>query len=196
MRRVLVLLASLATCLGLSTLPASATPSYCGLAWSSQDQSTSNYSGATVADVRAGRHECFDRLVIDLSGPTAGYRVGYVGTVTQEGSGAAVPLRGGAFLQIAVMAPAYDNAGNSTYNPPSRTELVGVNGYPTFRQAAFMRLLRRPEHFRPRRSRPPALPREHPRRPGPRSRGRRPLLVTARATCESSHRQQCEDERR
>ncbi|KQY39231.1 hypothetical protein ASD42_13345 [Nocardia sp. Root136] len=137
MRRVLVLLASLATCLGLSTLPASATPSYCGLAWSSQDQSTSNYSGATVADVRAGRHECFDRLVIDLSGPTAGYRVGYVGTVTQDGSGAAVPLRGGAFLQIAVMAPAYDNAGNSTYNPPSRTELVGVNGYPTFRQAAF-----------------------------------------------------------
>ncbi|MFD3743916.1 hypothetical protein [Nocardia sp. NPDC058633] len=136
MRRFLVLLASVATCLGLSTLPAAATPSYCGLTWGSLDKSSANYSTATVAGVRAGRHECFDRLVVDLTGPPAGYHVGYVGTVTQDGSGAAVPLRGGAFLQITVMAPAYDNAGNATFNPPSRTELVTVSGYPTFRQAA------------------------------------------------------------
>ncbi|MFC6013566.1 AMIN-like domain-containing (lipo)protein [Nocardia lasii] len=137
MRRVLVLLACLATCLGLSTVPAAATPSYCGLVWGSQDKSSGTYAPATVGNVRAGRHECFDRLVIDLSGPVPGYQVGYVGTVTQDGSGTAVPLRGGAFLQITVHAPAYDTAGSSTYNPADRTELVDVRGYPTFRQAAF-----------------------------------------------------------
>ncbi|MFD3426667.1 hypothetical protein ACFWVM_23515 [Nocardia fluminea] len=137
MRRFLVLLATLAACAGLSTLPAAATPSSCGLVWGSQDKTSSHYSAATVTDVRAGRHECFDRLVIDLSGPVAGYHVGYVGTVTQDGSGAPVPLRGGAFLQITVLAPAYDDAGNSTYNPANRTELLSTSGYPTFRQVAF-----------------------------------------------------------
>ncbi|MFD6451354.1 hypothetical protein ACFWF3_11265 [Nocardia sp. NPDC060220] len=137
MRRFLVLFATLTACVGLSTLPAAAAPSDCGLTWGSQDKTSSNYSTATVADVRAGRHECFDRLVIDLSGPVAGYLVGYVGTVTQDGSGATVPLRGGGFLQIAVFAPAYDDAGNSTYNPSNRTDLLSTSGYPTFRQVAF-----------------------------------------------------------
>ncbi|MGW0327231.1 AMIN-like domain-containing (lipo)protein [Nocardia sp. NPDC003183] len=137
MRRFLVLFATLTACVGLSTLPAAAAPSDCGLTWGSQDKTSPNYSTATVADVRAGRHECFDRLVIDLSGPAAGYLVGYVGTVTQDGSGATVPLRGGGFLQIAVFAPAYDDAGNSTYNPSNRTDLLSTSGYPTFRQVAF-----------------------------------------------------------
>ncbi|MFD6389255.1 hypothetical protein [Nocardia sp. NPDC060259] len=137
MRRFLVFLATLASCAGLWTIPAAATPSYCGLTWGSLDKSSSNYSTAAVADVRAGRHECFDRLVVDLSGPLAGYRVGYVDTVTMDGSGATVPLRGGAFLQVVVQAPAYDSAGTSTYRPADRTELVDVRGYPSFRQASW-----------------------------------------------------------
>ncbi|MFD3706871.1 hypothetical protein ACFWUP_27350 [Nocardia sp. NPDC058658] len=137
MRRFLVLLASVAACLGLSTLPAAATPSYCGLTWGSLDKSNPNYSAATLTDVRAGRHQCFDRLVVDLAGPAAGYLVRYVDTVTEDGSGAPVPLRGGAFLQVVVNAPAYDSAGNPTYRPGNRTELVNVNGYETFRQVAW-----------------------------------------------------------
>ncbi|WP_446225350.1 AMIN-like domain-containing (lipo)protein [Nocardia sp. IBHARD005] len=137
MRRFLILLATLAACAGLSTLPAAATPSYCGLVWGSQDKSNPNYSQATLTNVRAGRHECFDRVVVDLAGPSAGYLVRYVDTVTEDGSGAPVPLRGGAFLQVTVNSPAYDNAGNLTYRPTDRTELANVNGYPTLRQIAW-----------------------------------------------------------
>ncbi|MGS2807151.1 AMIN-like domain-containing (lipo)protein [Nocardia sp. MW-W600-9] len=137
MRRFLVLLTTLAACASLWTLPAAATASYCGITWGSLDKTSPNYSTATVGDVRSGRHDCFDRLVVDLSGPLAGYRVGYVDTVTMDGSGATVPLRGGAYLQVMVQAPAYDAAGNSTYHPADRTELVDVRGYPTFRQASW-----------------------------------------------------------
>ncbi|MFD3509130.1 hypothetical protein [Nocardia sp. NPDC058666] len=137
MRRFLILLASLATFLGLAILPAAATPSYCGLVWGSQDKSDPNYSAGTLTNVRAGRHQCFDRMVVDVAGPAAGYTVRYVDTVTEDGSGAVVPLRGGAFLQVTVNAPAYDSAGNMTYWPPNRTELVDVNGYQTFRQLAW-----------------------------------------------------------
>ncbi|MGW6426885.1 AMIN-like domain-containing (lipo)protein [Nocardia sp. NPDC055053] len=137
MRRVLIFLATIAACAGLWTLPAAATPSYCGLVWGSLDESATNYSTGTVGDVRAGRHECFDRLVVDVTGPAAGYRVGYVDSVTMDGSGAPVPLRGGANLQVVVQAPAYDTAGNSTYHPANSTELVGVGGYSTFRQVSW-----------------------------------------------------------
>ncbi|MFF2085170.1 hypothetical protein ACFVVM_15445 [Nocardia sp. NPDC058176] len=137
MRRFLVFLASLATCLGLTALPAAATPSYCGLTWGSLDKSSSGYAPATVGNVRAGRHDCFDRLVIDLTGPARGYWVAYVDRVTQDGSGDPVPLRGGAFLRVMVQAPSYDEDGNSTYNPANRTELVNTSGYQTFRQAAW-----------------------------------------------------------
>ncbi|TCK00332.1 AMIN-like domain-containing (lipo)protein [Nocardia alba] len=137
MRRFLISLTTIAACAGLWTVPATAAPSSCELGWGSADRSSSGYSTATVGDVRAGRHDCFDRVVIDLSGPVAGYRVGYVDTVTMDGSGAAVPLRGGGALQVMVQAPAYDGAGNSTYHPADRAELVDLRGYPTLRQVAW-----------------------------------------------------------
>jgi len=46
-------------------------------------------------------------------------------------------LRGRAFLQITVTGPAYDDGGNSTYNPADRNELTNVGGYQTFRQVAW-----------------------------------------------------------
>ena len=72
-------------------------------------------SQAQVTNVRTGQHYCFDRLVIDLNGPVAGYTVRYVPQVTQDGSGFPVPLRGQAFLQVTVNAPAY----TSTATPPT-----------------------------------------------------------------------------
>jgi hypothetical protein len=91
-----------------------------------------------VTGVRTGRHACFDRLVVDLSGGATGYDVRYVRSVTQDGSGALVPLRGGAKLQIVVRAPAYDiNTGKATYVPRNPKELTTVTGYRTFRQVAF-----------------------------------------------------------
>jgi hypothetical protein len=50
--------------------------------------------------------------------------------VIQDGSGAVVPLRGGAFLQITV------GANNDRYTPANRRELANVTGFPTFDQVA------------------------------------------------------------
>ena len=115
--------------------PASAAP-YCGLVWGSLAKADRAMSQAQVTNVRTGQHYCFDRLVIDLNGPVAGYTVRYVPQVTQDGSGFPVPLRGQAFLQITVNAPAYVN-GDATYEPADPNELSNVSGYQTFRQVAW-----------------------------------------------------------
>jgi hypothetical protein len=84
-----------------------------------------------VAGVRAGRHPCYDRLVIDVRpGTRPGYRVQYVGTVRAQGSGKAIRLRGHAALQITLTGnaiPAYPAAGQS---------LVSVAGFGELRQVA------------------------------------------------------------
>ena len=115
--------------------PASAAP-YCGLVWGSLAKADPAMSQAQVTNVRTGQHYCFDRLVIDLNGPVAGYTVRYVPQVTQDGSGFPVPLRGQAFLQVTVNAPAYVN-GDATYEPADPNELSNVSGYQTFRQVAW-----------------------------------------------------------
>lgn len=117
--------------------PASATTSYCGLVWGSLVKTDPAMSTASVTNVRTGQHYCFDRMVVDLNGPVAGYTVQYVPTVVQDGSGLAIPLRGSAFLQVTVNAPAYDSNGNVTYSPAAKAELSDVSGYQTFRQVAY-----------------------------------------------------------
>nr|WP_240615066.1 hypothetical protein [Arthrobacter ruber] len=120
--------------LGLAGAPP-ASAAYCGITWGSTEKVVPTHSSALIVDVRSGRHECFDRLVIDTRGAVAGYRVAYTKHVTQPGSGFTVPLRGGARLAVTVLAPAYDD-GRATYAPPDRGELVDVRGYSTFRQVA------------------------------------------------------------
>ncbi|MCZ2858634.1 AMIN-like domain-containing (lipo)protein [Blastococcus sp. VKM Ac-2987] len=138
-----VLAGVLALLVGVLT-PASAagttTTPYCGLVWGSLPESSAAApAGLTVTDVRAGRHACFDRVVVDLRGPAAatGYSVRYVDAVHQEGSGTVVPLAGGAALQVVVHAPAYDAYGRATYLPPSRSEVVDVDGFRTVQQVAW-----------------------------------------------------------
>ncbi len=120
----------------LSAGPAAADP-YCGLVWGSLAKTDPAMSQAKVVSIRTGQHYCFDRLVIDLNGPVAGYTVRYVPQVVQDGSGLPVPLRGQAFIQVTVNAPAYDDKGNATYNPADKNELSNVAGYQTFRQVAW-----------------------------------------------------------
>lgn len=58
-------------------------------------------NGLGLTDVRTARHPGFDRVVFDLEGAgTPGWRVEYVARPAAEGSGEAVPLEGGAFLQV------------------------------------------------------------------------------------------------
>ena len=95
--------------------PATAAP-YCGLVWGSLQKSSPGLSQAPVTNVRTGQHPCYDRVVVDVNGHVGGYTVAYVPQVVQDGSGAAIPTRGGAALQIAVNDPAYDADYAVTYH--------------------------------------------------------------------------------
>jgi hypothetical protein len=109
----------------------------CPRGWGSLPEANSRMTGAPVTAVRTGRHACFDRLVVDIRGRAPGYSVRYVNNVYTDGAGFLVPLRGGAKLEVIVRAPAYDDAGRSTYNPAKWNELTNVAGYSTFRQLAY-----------------------------------------------------------
>ena len=105
---------------------AHSTQPYCGIAWGSLAKSTAEMTGAQVSGLRTGRHECFDRLVVDVAGrPAAGYDVRYVDVLRADGSGDIVPVAGGAVLSITVRAPAY------------RAITTSVGGYRTFRDVVW-----------------------------------------------------------
>jgi hypothetical protein len=101
----------------------------CAAGWTT----TAKHGGAMVrshvSDIRAGRHACFDRLVVDLNGKQkTGFRVRYVNHIIQDGSGKVIQVRGAARLQVTVMAPA---AGGF---PATSRHLVNVKGFATLRQ--------------------------------------------------------------
>ncbi len=125
----------------VATGPASvAAQPYCGITWGSlPKQGSPAGSGPvpTVADVRAGRHTCYDRLVLDIDGGAGRYWVRYVDYVARDGSGFIVPLEGGAKLQVVVGASGYDENYHPTYAPPNSAWLADVRGFRTFRQAAW-----------------------------------------------------------
>jgi hypothetical protein len=136
---VLALAVSIASVAAVTAVP-TASASVCEAQWGSLVKKRAPYTSKQITNIRSGRHHCFDRLVIDINGTgkgRPGYQVKYVKMVTKDGSGANVPLRGGAKLRIIVKAPAYDDKGRHTYKPVNWQELVDVAGYRTFRQAAW-----------------------------------------------------------
>jgi hypothetical protein len=144
MRRWRVALAGLAAMVGVGVATpvtvaatAAAADPACATGWGSTTKQAGTGTGAHLTGVRAGSQPCFDRLVLDVDGPTSGYWVSYVPQITQDGSGAVIPTRGGAALQVVARAPAYDDAGRPTYQPANRTELVNVAGWPAFRQVVW-----------------------------------------------------------
>ncbi len=135
--RLLVLLAASFAAITLA-VPAQAASPYCGITWGSQAKEGTPSGSGEITDVRSGQHGCYDRLVIDLrgTGSPASWNVRYVPQVREDPTDRPVPLRGGAFLQIAVQAPDHDLDYVLTYRPANRNELVDVAGYRTFRQVA------------------------------------------------------------
>jgi hypothetical protein len=117
---------------------ASALAPYCGITWGSQEKAADN--GATtpmLTNIRAGRQNCYDRLVFDVRGGNVNqYRVQYVTTMTGTG-GWVVPLRGGAKLSIMLFAGDYDIGGVPTYKCTNCADVVNVSDYPTFRQVTW-----------------------------------------------------------
>lgn len=94
--------------------------------------SSPSYPSSELSGVRAGQHTCYDRLVLDVTGSTrvASYRVEYVPAVRSDGSGAVVPLNGGAFLQISL------GVNTHTAPPASSGGVANVTGFRTFREVA------------------------------------------------------------
>lgn len=142
MKRTAALLATVAAAGALSTTVAAtasastaAASPYCGITWGSTPESAGDLSGALLTNLRSGRHECFDRLVVDFTGEIEGYDVHY-GAVYEPGSGDRIPLRG-TDIHIEVLAAAYDDGGKATYDPAKDSEAVDVAGYRTFRQVAW-----------------------------------------------------------
>ena len=137
--RAAVVLAATLGAATLGTALPSASAAGCSTAWGSLPEAVADRGGGTLDDVRAGRHDCYDRLVLDLDGIDAAdvsYDVRYVGQVAQDGSGRPVPLRGAADLQVVVHTPAHEG-GRATYDPRMDSEAVAVGGYRTFRQVAW-----------------------------------------------------------
>ena len=130
MRRAAVSIVLLLGVLVLTPVPAASAAPYCGIVWGSLEKAAPGLSQAPVSTVRTGRHTCYDRLVIDVTGDVGGYTARYVTQVTQDGSGAPIPTRGGAALQVTVNDP-------TTWAPANPLELRDVTGYQTFRQVVF-----------------------------------------------------------
>ena len=62
----------------------------------------------TVSDIRVGRHDGFDRVVLEVGGEGApGWDVRYVDQASSQGSGDAVEVAGDAVLQVTVTGAGY-----------------------------------------------------------------------------------------
>lgn len=128
--RALLAVLALTTVFGLAAPgPASAAP-FCGISWGSLAKSSGTVSTSSILAIRAGQQNCYDRMVVDIARRGAGYAVGYVNAVLAQGSGKVIPLRGGAYLSVTVLAP-------SAFTPANTRELAKVSGFQTFRQVAY-----------------------------------------------------------
>jgi hypothetical protein len=119
----------------LTAAPAAAT---CARGWGSTPEISDHLVSATVVTARAGRQACFERFVVEVSGPRPGYRASYVPAVHVDPSDAPVPLRGGAAILFVVDAPSYSSVnGHATYRPADLANVVNVSGYQTLKQVAW-----------------------------------------------------------
>lgn len=93
-------------------------------------------AGQVVSNVRGTSRQVvagpdYDRLVVDTISAKRSGRVGllarYVPQVSQDGSGDVLPLDGAAKLELVVKAPAYNEAGQTTYQASVRRDLPGVS---------------------------------------------------------------------
>ena len=116
----------------LAATATSAAPS-CGIHWGSlvkaapadNPDMAGKYS---LYNVKAGRHACFDRLVLNFTGPMSGYSVGYVDLAFIQPDGEVAGVRGGARLEIIA------GASTARFEPENPREVVPVSGWRTFRQ--------------------------------------------------------------
>ncbi|MDX5569840.1 hypothetical protein PYK79_50130 [Streptomyces sp. ID05-04B] len=149
-RTVWTIAALMTATLAVAVAPAEAAPATvtrataaCPTGWGSLAETLATSTATPVTDVRTGRHDCYDRFVVDVPGASAselGFWVGYVDRFYQDGSGRPIPVGGGAILEVRVHAPAYNpQTGTPTYPGRPAQPLPGVNltGYSTFRDTRY-----------------------------------------------------------
>jgi len=150
MRRIGAAVAALALAGGMlaaGAATAGASPSTaarasaCPTGWGSGVKGSVDTGAVPLKDIRAGQHDCYDRLVFDVpGGGTVGYYVQYVDRLHQVGSGEYIPVGGGAVLEVRVAAPSYaPDSGTPTYPGRAGLPLPGVDiaGYRTFKDTRF-----------------------------------------------------------
>lgn len=126
MRKILFVLIGLLVALGATLLIApTANATVCPTGWGSLPKVNSAGSLAHITGVRAGRNDCYDRLVFDVNGAAPGWSVRYVDTVFSEGKGDPLPVTGGAKLEVVVRSLSDTNV------------MPNVSGFSTFRSVVY-----------------------------------------------------------
>ncbi|HEX2856836.1 MAG TPA: hypothetical protein VHO26_05065 [Propionibacteriaceae bacterium] len=93
---------------------------------------------ATLVDIRATTGTCGDEVIFDIDGVrSVGYRIGYQEHLLGIGKGDVIPVKGKAVLVVSVTAPAYDAAGEATYEPKDPNNLVSVSGLTSVQQVVW-----------------------------------------------------------
>jgi hypothetical protein len=128
-RRILAILAT-SLLVSIAAAPSGASTSV----WRTTGTSWTNPAALApkVTNIRYATHPNFDRVVIDISGRLPGYRTGYTRHHTYDGSGEAVPIRGGLWIALHP-AYAHRNDGTSTYVGPR----IARPGFRTLKAVAF-----------------------------------------------------------
>ncbi|MEU2718412.1 hypothetical protein [Streptomyces sp. NPDC007205] len=147
MKKRAILLSLAGVTIAAISLPAAAAPrdtvTACPVGWGSLTQALSAQTTTPMVNVRTGRHDCYDRVVVDVPGAkrrSIGYSVRYVSRLVQDGSGQVIPVPGRVVLEIVIRAPAYDTGtGEPTYPAKPGHSLPGVNlaGYRSFRASRY-----------------------------------------------------------
>ena len=84
-----------------------------------------------ILKVRTGQHECYDRVVVDVDGPPAGYHAEYVSQVFSDPKGDVVTVPGGARIQFTVRHPDNHNT------PTIGHQVASTAGFRTLRSVVF-----------------------------------------------------------
>jgi hypothetical protein len=125
-RKSILIVLGLLLALALTVVASpTANAAVCPTGWGSLPKVNSVSSQAHITAVRAGTNECYDRLVFDVNGPAPGWSVQYVNTVFAEGTGAPLPVTGGAKLELVIRSLS------------DTTRMPSVSGFPTFRSVVY-----------------------------------------------------------
>ena len=134
-RRIAIAVSALTLTGLLGAVPTASAEPYCGITWGSLPKAVTQGTTAPIVNVRTGRHDCWDRLVLDLTGmPAPGYDVRYVDSYRFLASGDVIPVSGGAILTVRAFAPAMVSWRTPNVVTPSE---FSAAGYRTFRDLVY-----------------------------------------------------------